>query len=382
MNIFTFGGGSSSNNTISKYIENLKVDIRTQIKKLITDYPFGYKLILLQNNLNDKYFEYEKKLKENKVSLSLINKFKSDCSSLKSIMEENYINHRNEVCADVLTSICTDHSKIIYDMNIDNLDDDEIQRRYDINCNVMSAKLYNAISGWTWDHEDQLHDMVKESLDIIKEAQSNRLDEIRAVRNQNVRQVKLTNELNNIEQQRKKQRKDSVEIDNEKVPSKKESLAEQKRKAKQFMEEQNSKALKPVTILKSQKAALDDIDDSPRPSTTTSITSRKRKSLDDIEADDNEVQDISNSRKSGNVKQADNNTKTKLQAERVKAQQWEEQQGKQQKDAGKDKPEINETKSKKDVLAEARRLAAAEMEARMVAATANKSEKKTTKKKK
>jgi len=379
MNIFSFGGGSSSSksNTISKYIENLKVDIHTQMNKLITDYPNGYKLILLQNNLNDKYFEYEKKLKEDKVSLSLINKFKTDCSSLKNIMEENYKNHRKEVCANVLTSICADHSKIIYDVNIDNLDYDEIQRRYDINCNVMSAKLYNSVSGWTWDNEDQLHNMVKESLDIIKEAQSNRLDEIRAARYQNVRQVKLTNELNNIEQQRKKQRKDSVDIENEKIPSKKESLAEQKRKAKQFMEEQNSKSLKPA-ILKTQKAALDDIDDSPRP--TTTITSRKRKSLDDIEADDNEFQDLPNSRKCNNVKQADN-SKTKLQEGRVKAQQWEEQQGKRQLSNDIDKPE-NETKSKKDVLAEARRLAAAEMEARMVAATANKSEKKTSKKKK
>ena len=376
MNFFTFGGGSSSKSTtISKYIENLKIDIRAQINKLITDYPNGYKVILLQNNLNDKYFEYEKKLKDDKVSLSLINKFKTDCSSLKNIMEENYINHRNEVCADVLSTICTDHSNIIYDMNIDNLDYDEIQRRYDINCNVMSAKLYNSISGWTFDNEDQLHDMVKESLDIIKEVQSNRLDEIKAARYQSARQVKLTNELNNIEQQRKKQRNDSVEIENEKVPSKKESLAEQKRKAKQFMEEQNSKSLKPATILKQQKAALDDIDDSPRP--TTTIMSRKRKSLDDIEADDNEIQDLSNSRKSINVKQADK-SKTKLQEERIKAQQWEEQQGKQ--DIG--KPEINETKSKKDVLAEARRLAAAEMEARIIAATANKSEKKTSQKKK
>ena len=83
-------------NTISKYIENLKVDIHTQMNKLITDYPNGYKLILLQNNLNDKYFEYEKKLKEDKVSLSLINKFKTDCSSLKNIMEENYKNHRKD----------------------------------------------------------------------------------------------------------------------------------------------------------------------------------------------------------------------------------------------------------------------------------------------
>lgn len=320
---------NSDDKTISKYIDNLKEDIIIQTKTLFKENPNGYKLILLQDNLNGKYFEYENSLKANKTKMNLINKFKSDCFSLKNIMEENYIKNRDEICADVLYNICTDHSNIVDEIDIDSLDNDEITRRYDININVMSATCYNSISGWTFNSENQMHDMVKETLDIVREYQVKRLNDYK--------QLKLDSELNKIENQRKRQKQGQGQgyhqNKNEiKDSSKKESLAEQQRKARQFMSVKQ----------KNKSKALDDIDDdSPRPSSTSS--SRKRKSLDDIEVEEEEFSK-------------------------------EDQRKKSEKEI-----EIPaSTKSKKDVLAEARKLAAMEMEERIKAATANISSNKKT----
>lgn len=319
---------NSDDKTISKYIDNLKEDIIIQTKTLFKENPNGYKLILLQDNLNGKYFEYENSLKANKTKMNLINKFKSDCFSLKNIMEENYIKNRDEICADVLYNICTDHSNIVDEIDIDSLDNDEITRRYDININVMSATCYNSISGWTFNSDNQMHDMVKESLDIVREYQVKRLNDYK--------QLKLDSELNKIENQRKRQ-KQGYQNENEiKDSSKKESIAEQQRKARQFMS------------VKQKSKALDEIDDdSPRPSSTSS---RKRKSLADIEVEEEEFSKEANQRKKSE-KEIEIQVSSK---------------------------ENEATKSKKDVLAEARKLAAMEMEERMKAATANISSNKKT----
>ena len=93
------------------YIESLKDDIHHQVKELLIK-PDGYKISLLQNHLNCQYFKYVKKMKEEKVRDSIINKFKSDCSdSLKNIMEIEYIKYRNKECANVLSSLCIEHCK-------------------------------------------------------------------------------------------------------------------------------------------------------------------------------------------------------------------------------------------------------------------------------
>ena len=389
MNVFGFG--TTSKSSITKYIDKLKDDIVIQTKSLIKQNPQGYKLTVLQDTLNNKYFEYENLLQENKVNLKLINQFKTDCFALKELMEENYLKNRNDVCADVLTTICTNHNNDIITMDIDDLDENEIQRRFDINYNMLSAKLYNSIGGWTFDNDDQMHNMVKETLDIIKEEQAKRLNELKSKRLQDLRQSKLNNELKNIEHQKKRQKKETTsEEESGPFSSKRTSLAEQQQKAREFVVDNNksSKKKEPI-LLKSNKSVLDDIDDeSPRPTSS----SKKRKSLDDIE--DHEPIIVND------TKVKDNDTKAnKLLSERRKAQHWKlealnkEQVERKQKPRQSSpppppsppKPEVKESKSKKDVLAEARAAAAAAMEERLKAAlptsSANKSSKKSSKKK-
>ena len=388
MNVFGFGSNSNSKSNIAKYIDKLKDDIVIETKSLIKTNPQGYKLTLLQESLNTKYFEYENILKENKVNIKLINQFKTDCFELKELMEENYLKNRNNTCADILAEICTNHSNDLITMDIDDIEETEIQRRFDINYNMLSAKLYNSIGGWTFNDDNQMHNMVKETLDIIKEVQATRLNDIKTKRLQDIRQLKLNNELKNIEQQKKRQKKESTpEITAEEsgpFSTKRESLAEQQQRAREFDKNQSSKKKDPI-LLASKKSVLNDIDDeSPRPTTS----SKKRKSLDDIE-DHEPIVAISTK---------DDIKANQLSRERKKAQQWKEQhleqQGLKQKAQSPpppppppqvQQPEVKESQpSKKNVLAEARAAAALAMEERLKAAlptSANKSSKKSSKKK-
>ena len=129
---------------MNQYIQSLKDDIHKQVKELHI-HPYGYKISLLQSYLNCQYFKYVKKMKEDKVRDSIINKFQSDCSfSLKNTMEDEYIKYRNEVCANVLSNICLEHCNEYNELTIENFwnnNDIEIQRIFNINCNIIHFVL-------------------------------------------------------------------------------------------------------------------------------------------------------------------------------------------------------------------------------------------------
>jgi hypothetical protein len=203
-NIFGFNNNQF---LIKQQIDSITKDVGVELNKMVQKNTKGFKLSTLQDILNNKYFEYENILKSNKVNIKDLNEFQSECLKLKTLMENEYKNKRNEICSEILSN---EYDKIIYNninkMKFDTLDDTEIERQFDINYNRASVSFYNSINNWTFDNDNQMHLMVKEALDQLKEEQSSRLIEIKNERAQALKQFRLNEELYIIEQQKKKQK--------------------------------------------------------------------------------------------------------------------------------------------------------------------------------
>ena len=155
---------------IYKYLDNLRKDVRLELAY----YPNGCSIEVLKTNLAEKKEnEYEKNLIAYDV-LSQISHIKED------VIKDEYITYRNQLCNTVLLDILTSHINIFNDMSTSSLGYDEMSRRSDINCNVMSAKLYNSTKDWTWnDCKNEFNNLFQNYVDELKVIQINKMMEAR-----------------------------------------------------------------------------------------------------------------------------------------------------------------------------------------------------------
>jgi len=348
-NIFGFNNNQF---LIKQQIDSITKDVGVELNKMVQKNTKGFKLSTLQDILNNKYFEYENILKSNKVNIKDLNEFQSECLKLKTLMENEYKNKRNEICSEILSN---EYDKIIYNninkMKFDTLDDTELERQFDINYNIASVSFYNSINNWTFDNDNQMHLMVKEALDQLKEEQSSRLIEIKNERAQALKQFRLNEELDIIEQQKKKQKIEEISS------NKKQNLEEQRKKALAgFMAEKNKEAS--ATEVKGGR-------------------SRRSTILDDIDEDEDTPKFVKQSKKRKSIEEDDEDDSKTAKAKRVAEERakalkhFEEDKRKQEeklKKTVKGKGKIEKTG---DVLEEARAAAKLQMEERVKAATKN-----------
>lgn len=120
---------------VFKYTDSLKDDIN----KLLKINP-NYSISFIESSLNEKYDKYEKELKDD---ICYYNDYRIiNISDIRKDVIKEECRDKTLYSTDG-SNIFTNHLSIISAMNIDILDIDEIQRRFDINCNVMTARLYN-----------------------------------------------------------------------------------------------------------------------------------------------------------------------------------------------------------------------------------------------
>jgi len=347
-NIFGFNNNQF---LIKEQIDSITKDVGVELNKLVQKNTKGFKLSTLQDILNNKYFEYENILKSNKVNIKDLNEFQSECLKLKTLMENEYKNKRNEICSEILSN---EYDKIIYNninkMKFDTLDDTELERQFDINYNIASVSFYNSINNWTFDNDNQMHLMVKEALDQLKEEQSSRLIEIKNERAQALKQLRLNEELYIIEQQKKKQKIEEISSNK-----------------KQNLEEQRKKALAGFMAEKKKEASATEVKGGSRRSTI----------LDDIDEDEDTPKFVKQSKKRKSIEEDDEDDSKTAKAKRVAEERakalkhFEEDKRKQEeklKKTVKGKGKIEKTG---DVLEEARAAAKLQMEERVKAATKN-----------